>query len=142
VALPVSPEVVPVVFVPERTSPTDVARAVLPSSVAHQDAAFNAGRSALLVAALTSAPELLWDATADRLHQEQRREAYPQALDLVLDLRVQGWPAVVSGAGPSVLVLATRATAATVGGLAVPGYRAHLGQVGSGAATRLSGISD
>jgi homoserine kinase len=78
---------------------------LLPAAVPHGDAAANAGRAALLVAALTSRPELLMTATEDRLHQEYREPAMPESLALVHKLRGNGLPAVVSGAGPTVLVL-------------------------------------
>ena len=77
--------------------------------MAHEDAAFNAARSALLVEALSRRPDLLVPATEDRLHQRQRGPAMPQTLELVGRLRAQGLAAVVSGAGPSVLVLTTTA---------------------------------
>jgi len=82
------------------------ARGLLPASVPHADAAFTAGRSALLVAALTGSPEALVAATEDRLHQQYRMPAMPQSAELVADLRVAGLAAVISGAGPTVLVLA------------------------------------
>jgi homoserine kinase len=75
--------------------------------VPHADAAFNAGRSALLVHALTSGT-LLLEATEDRLHQRQRTAAMPASLAVVDRLRATGHAAVISGAGPSVLVLARR----------------------------------
>ncbi|SHF67842.1 homoserine kinase [Jatrophihabitans endophyticus] len=100
------PAVVPVVLVPPFTASTERARGLLPPTVPHADAAFTAGRAALLVAALTGTPQALFDATADRLHQAYREPAMPEALRLVADLRVLGHPAVVSGAGPTVLVLA------------------------------------
>jgi homoserine kinase len=68
---------------------------LLPTQVPHSDAARNAGRSALLVHALTAAPWLLLPATADWLHQ-------PKTAALLARLRDSGIPAVVSGAGPSV----------------------------------------
>ncbi len=71
----------------------------------HADAARNAGRAALLVHAMTADPSLLLPATADWLHQEPRASTMPETLALVTALRAQGHPAVVSGAGPSVLVL-------------------------------------
>ncbi|MFC7573545.1 hypothetical protein ACFQX8_14710 [Klenkia terrae] len=74
----------------------------------HGDAAFNAGRSALLVHALTTAPTLLMEATEDRLHQPQRASAMPGTAALVADLRDAGHAAVVSGAGPGVLVVDAR----------------------------------
>ena len=76
------------------------------ADVPHADAARNAGRAALLVAALTARPDALLDATEDRLHQDYRAPAMPATHDLVGRLRAAGMPAVVSGAGPSVLALA------------------------------------
>ncbi|GGK99371.1 homoserine kinase [Mangrovihabitans endophyticus] len=93
----------PTVFVPAERGYTATARAALPSDVPHGDAAFNAGRAALLVHALTRDPDLLMPATADRLHQGYRAEAMPGTASLVSALRSIGVPAVVSGAGPSVL---------------------------------------
>jgi homoserine kinase len=106
-SLEVHEDVLPVVLVPGMTLSTEVARGLLPDAVSHADAAFNAGRSALLVHALTSG-SLLLEATEDRLHQRQRAAAMPDTLALVDRLRAAGHAAVVSGAGPSVLVLARR----------------------------------
>ena len=47
-------------------------------------------------------------ATLDALHQEHRRSAYPDSMALVDALRDAGVPAVISGAGPTVLALASR----------------------------------
>jgi homoserine kinase len=99
----VDPRVDVVLFVPPEPLSTEVARGLLPSTVPHADAAANAGRTALLVAALTSAPEHLLAATRDFLHQDYRRPAMPASLELVDTLRAEGVAAVVSGAGPSVL---------------------------------------
>jgi homoserine kinase len=108
VRLEVDPLVLPVVLVPEATLPTSVARGLLPDAVPHADAAVNAGRAALLVHALTAEPSALLDATEDRLHQRQRAAAMPESLALLDRLRAAGHAAVVSGAGPSLLVLAQR----------------------------------
>lgn len=94
------------VAVPESTMSTSLARSLQPEAVPHADAVFNVSRSALLVAALTQSPELLLDATEDRLHQTYRASAMPETSALVGRLRAAGHAAVVSGAGPSVLVLA------------------------------------
>lgn len=102
----VHPDVVPVVCVPSFEVSTHTARGLLPGSVPHADAAANAGRAALLVHALGRRPDLLLDATADRLHQHYREPAMPPTLALVTALREEGLAAVVSGAGPTVLVLA------------------------------------
>jgi len=93
------------VFIPPTGLSTEVARGLLPATVSHGDAAANSGRAALLVAALGSAPERLLRATEDFLHQSYRRPAMPESLDLVDRLRADGHAAVVSGAGPTVLVL-------------------------------------
>ncbi len=96
----------PVVFVPEFTMSTSVARSLQPQQVPREDAVFNVSRSALLIAALTQSPELLMAATEDKLHQSYRAAAMPETDRLVRALRAAGFAAVVSGAGPSVLVLA------------------------------------
>lgn len=96
----------PLVFVPEFTMSTSVARSLQPLQVPREDAVFNVSRSALLIAALMQSPELLLAATEDKLHQNYRAQAMPETDALVRALRAQGFAAVVSGAGPSVLVLA------------------------------------
>jgi len=95
----------PLVLVPSNQMSTSLARSLQPQSVPHTDAVFNVSRSALLVAALTQSPELLLAATEDRLHQNYRSSAMPETSELIASLRTKGHPAVVSGAGPSVLVL-------------------------------------
>jgi homoserine kinase len=97
----------PLEFIPNFKMSTAMARALQPESVPHADAVFNVSRSALLVAALTQSPELLMAATEDRLHQDYRSEAMPEAGDVIELMRKNNHAAVVSGAGPSVLVLAS-----------------------------------
>lgn len=97
--------IVPVVFVPAKPLLTETARGLLPDSVPHVDAAFNASRSALLVEAMTRRPELLLAATEDRLHQEYRAPAMSESVALMNRLRADGVPAVISGAGPTVMAL-------------------------------------
>lgn len=103
--VPVAPAITAEVFVPPTALSTELARGLLPELVTHRHAVANAGRAALLVAGLAGQPELLLTATADLLHQSYRRPAMPDSLDLVDRLRADGHAAVVSGAGPSVLVL-------------------------------------
>jgi homoserine kinase len=124
VRLGVAPGIRPVVLVPGGTLSTHVARGLLPDLVPHADAVHNAARSALLVHALTTDPALLFEATDDRLHQRQRIAAMPDSIALVDRLRAAGHAAVVSGAGPSVLVLAAddAATPAGVAELTPPGW--------------------
>ena len=98
--------VAPLVLVPDFTMSTKEARTYDPQQVTREDAVFNVSRSALLIAALTQSPELLLAATEDKLHQSYRAQAMPETDRLVQALRRAGFAAVVSGAGPSVLVLA------------------------------------
>jgi homoserine kinase len=120
------PSVTPVVCIAPAPVRTDAARGLLPETVPHRDAAANAGRSALLVAALTqpgTGPDLLLDATRDWLHQDYRASAMSPTHALVRTLRAAGLPAVVSGAGPSVL--------AFLGARGEPDYRHDLDSLGS-----------
>ena len=127
VGAPVDPRVVAVVYVPPDGVSTEVARGLLPGTVPHADAAADAGRTALLVAALAGAPEHLLTATRDFLHQDYRRPAMPASLDLVDRLRAEGLAAVVSGAGPTVLVLADAGavSAADLAGRCPNGWEQH-----------------
>jgi homoserine kinase len=100
-----APDLHATVLVPDGELSTETARGLLPASVPHVDAAYTAGRAALLVEAVSRRPDLLLEATEDRLHQAYRAPAMPATADLVTALRAQGWAAVVSGAGPTVLVL-------------------------------------
>lgn len=102
---PVHTDVGATVFVPATAVATQAARGLLPPSVPHQDAARNAGRAALLVHALERDPDYLFAGTADWLHQDQRRPAMPGSWALMHQLRSLGHAAVISGAGPTVLVL-------------------------------------
>lgn len=109
VRLDVHASIAPIAVVPGTRLATSHARGVLPEQVPHRDAAFQAGRSALLVEALGRRPDLLLPATEDRLHQGYRRPVMAESMALVDALRARDVAAVVSGAGPTVLVLA-RAT--------------------------------
>ncbi len=100
----------PVLCVPPMPLSTARARQALPAAVPHADAAANAARAALLIAALTVDPALLMAGTEDFLHQPYRAAVMPATADLVSRLRASGIPAVVSGAGPSVLALTVAGT--------------------------------
>jgi homoserine kinase len=116
----------PVICVGPAPVRTEVARQLLPDLVPHREAAANAGRSALLVATLTQRPGepgALLAATRDWLHQDYRAEVMPETAALTSRLRAAGIPAVVSGAGPSVLALLDAAQWSD--------YRHHLDSLGS-----------
>jgi homoserine kinase len=130
------PDIDALVLVPDVRLATARARSLLPGQVGHGDAAANAARAALLVLALTRHPDLLLPATEDRLHQRQRTAGMPPTLRLVDRLRDRGLAAVVSGAGPSVLVLTTRSAVAAVrdqaAAVAGEGWRSILPGIAAG----------
>ena len=103
--LTLHPELRTTLLIPKEVLSTSTARAALPVSVPHGDAAFNAARTAMLVHGLAHDLDLLWEATRDRLHQEYRSASMPATAEVLEALRSAGWPAVVSGAGPAILVL-------------------------------------
>jgi len=117
VRMSVHPEVRPVVMVPPHEMPTKKARAMLPETVAFSAAALNVSRAALLVHALTQDPSRLMAATEDRLHQHARESAYPESVALLGALRAAGVPAVISGAGPTVLAFVDDQTMGVLGGV-------------------------
>ncbi|GAS98193.1 homoserine kinase [Mycolicibacterium canariasense] len=91
--------------IPEIRSSTAETRVLLPEQVPHTDARFNLSRAAMLVVALTKRPDLLVEATEDRLHQPQRAPAMPASAEYLAALRRLNIAAVLSGAGPAVIAL-------------------------------------
>ena len=113
--LPLDPGIGFVVLVPERTLPTEEARAALPPTVPHGDAAFNLGRLGMLIAGLADHRLLLRASTEDRLHQAQRAALFPEAHELLAGLlEVGALASCWSGAGPSLLALCDAAAAPAV----------------------------
>ena len=104
-SVPTHPDLQAVIVIPDVTLDTHTARGLLPATVSHRDAAANSAAAGLFVHAIANDPELLFEGTVDRLHQEYRRPAMPATLERIDVLRAAGLAAVVSGAGPSVLVL-------------------------------------
>lgn len=96
------------VFIPPVSVSTHTARGVLPAKVTHVDAAANAGRAALLVAALVGGrSDVLLAATEDHLHQDYRAPEMPASHEFMSSLRAEGIPAIISGAGPTVLAFSS-----------------------------------
>jgi homoserine kinase len=128
VTLPVLEGIEPVVLVPATGVKTELARSMLPEAVPHHDAAVNAGRTALLIDALTRDFATLLPATRDLLHQDQRQAAMPDSHALMMRLRSAGVPAAISGAGPTVIAfLATEEQRAAFDQVAATasGFREH-----------------
>jgi homoserine kinase len=96
----------PIALRPDEQVATEHSRTLLPISVPHEDAAFSAGRAALLGAALASGSEELFAAALDdRLH-EPYRSAF--LADVRADLPPTALGAVLSGSGPTVIGWARR----------------------------------
>jgi homoserine kinase len=108
--VPVPAELQCVVYIPDTPLPTKKARSVLAPEVSREDAVFNVGRAALLVASFAlNRPEYMRTATEDRLHQPARQTIFPQMkvlFDAALHAGAKG--VFLSGAGSSVVAFATR----------------------------------
>lgn len=100
-----------VAVVSDEPLPTPAARRMLPDSVPHADAAFNAGRAGVLIAGLLlGGPELLAVGLEDRLHEPYRAKAVCDLADVKSALLAAGADgAALSGAGPTVVGLLTAA---------------------------------
>jgi len=98
-----------VVVTPLRPLDTKTSREALPNTVSHSDAVHNLQRSALFVAALQARRyDLLGDAMQDRLHQPYRQALVPGLSEILAMPKPRGVLGVaLSGAGPSVVLLAT-----------------------------------
>ncbi|MFB4306299.1 homoserine kinase [Actinomadura sp. GTD37] len=132
-----------VAIVPEQRLATERARGLLPATVPHGDAAANAGRAALLVAALTAGlDDVLLDATEDRLHQDYRAPAMPDSAALVKALRDAGVPAVISGAGPTVLAFTNASRVDSVVPEVGKGWHIHPLDVATRGARVMTGESE
>lgn len=110
VRYPVDGSIHATMFVPVMKLATKTARTVLPARLPFEDGVRNAARTALLPAALGSTPSVdsnavLFSATQDRFHQDYRKDLMPDSWQLMTHLRSRGFAALISGAGPCVLVL-------------------------------------
>lgn len=96
-----------VVWIPSFTTSTDESRTKMGTKVSLDDAVFNIGRTALLVAALAAGDvDALRSATQDRLHQDRRlSSAEPSRLALALALDAGAWCSWLSGSGPTVAAM-------------------------------------
>lgn len=108
-AVPLPPGLKVVLLIPDLEMPTQQSRKKLPSKLSREDAVFNVGRAALLVAALAQGRwELLDTATQDKLHQPARAQIFPALYD-IFDAAKEGGAhaAYLSGGGSTIAALAT-----------------------------------
>ncbi len=97
-----------VVFIPKATGMTRAARAALPPTVPHADAAFNlAAVGGLVIGLHTGDVGLISAGMHDRLHEPYRARLFPHLEPMTTAARAAGaLGACLSGAGPSILALA------------------------------------
>jgi homoserine kinase len=108
ISLPVPGDLSVIVWSPDAATSTDASRRSLPGRVGLDDAAFSVGRAALWVAAIATGDRAsLRDACEDRLHQDLRLAARPDARDVRDHLlgRPEVLAAWLSGSGPSIAAL-------------------------------------
>jgi homoserine kinase len=110
VPVPVPEQLQCVVFIPERPMPTRQARNVLSPNLSRENAVYNIGRTALLVASFAlDRLEYLSLATQDRLHQEARQQVFPE-MRVIFDnaLKAGARGVFLSGAGSCIVALTSR----------------------------------
>src|SRR5204863_9729793 len=94
----------PVALVPANSVATTAARAALPETVTHADAAHSVARAALLGAAVAAcSPELFAAAADDRLHEPYRAPQAPLLAAARESLPQGALGATLSGSGPTVI---------------------------------------
>jgi homoserine kinase len=114
----VHPDLVALALVAPEAMATREARRLLPERVPFADAQRTASRAALLPLALAGDFDLLLPATDDVLHQPPRLARVPGTAAMLELLRARGHAAFLSGAGPSLLVLAPRSALDDLGAVA------------------------
>ncbi len=109
-----------VLFVPDMEMPTEESRQALPEFLSREDAVYNIGHAALVVAALASGRlDLLDVATRDRLHQPARAKVFPAMEAIFRAARRAGALGVfLSGGGSTVLALASQSEESIVQAMA------------------------
>jgi homoserine kinase len=116
VRVPLAVEVAVVVWIPDRETSTKTSRGQLGSTVSFDDAVFNVGHAALMVAALAAGDVgALRIASEDRLHQNVRLARVPDSSHaLRTAVEAGAWCAYLSGSGPSIAALCAPGRSAEV----------------------------
>lgn len=114
--IPWHSSIVPVVAIPNFELSTAEARSVLPTEYSRADAIFNTAHLGLMVRGLeTGNPDWLSAGLTDRLHQPYRQKLIPGYTDVEQAvIAAGGYGMVISGAGPTLLALATAECAEAV----------------------------
>lgn len=113
IRLPLHPSLRPIVAIPETRLPTHKARAILPETYPIDVVIRSLGRMSTLTAGLiTGDPALLAASHGDEIHEAPRADLSPEVGHMMETARRAGAVhAARSGAGPSVIAIATRESA-------------------------------
>jgi homoserine kinase len=108
-AVPIAAGLKVVLYVPDFAMPTQESRKKLPQKLSREEAVFNIGRAAMLVAALAQGRwDLLDSATQDRIHQPARGKLFPALFDVFDAAKEAGaHAAYLSGGGSTVAAFTT-----------------------------------
>ncbi|KAI7865180.1 hypothetical protein BDF14DRAFT_1875670 [Spinellus fusiger] len=108
-------EIKAIAIVPEFKLATAKARAILPTTYERQDIIFNFQRLAVLTTALGQSPpntDLIFNAMQDKIHQPYRKTLIPGLPDILSSITPDKYDGLLgiclSGAGPTILALATK----------------------------------
>jgi homoserine kinase len=138
--VPLAVDVAVVVWIPDRETSTKTSRGQLSPTVSLDDAVFNIGHTALMVAALAAGDVgALKVASEDRLHQNVRLARVPDSHHAMrVAVEAGAWCSYLSGSGPSVAALAApgRSADAVSAALAKTGRTMVLGIDHEGARLR------
>jgi homoserine kinase len=126
------PDLIAVLFIPDRPLSTAAMRAALPATIGYRDAVHNIGAASLAVAAIaTGRLDLLAAATDDRLHEPYRAAVYPELPRMTTAARRAGaLGACLSGAGSTIIAFAASAEQAEAVAAAFQAASGSLGLAG------------
>jgi homoserine kinase len=120
----VSPDLDFVAVTPDMPLPTEKARAALPAQYSRADVVHNLQRTALLTAAFFSGRGFVPEIFCDRVHQPYRAPLVP-GIAACLEFRHEGLAGIfLSGAGSSIMAIATK-NAAEIGEALVAEFARH-----------------
>jgi homoserine kinase len=125
--IPWHSSIVPVVAIPDFELSTSAARSVLPSEYTRADAIFNTAHLGLMLRGLeTGNAEWLAAGLVDRIHQPYRQQLIPGYGDVERAVEsAGGYGMVISGAGPTLLALASAERAEAVASAMAQAWATH-----------------
>ena len=115
IRFPWAKEIKCIAIIPDFEVSTAKARSVLPTSYAKADVIYNLQRVALLTTALGQSPpnpDMIYDGMQDKVHQPYRKGLIPGLTEILRSVTPDKNPGLLgiclSGAGPTILALATK----------------------------------